>query len=82
MTEEALSQPKKQRDALGRFVAGWEGGPGNLGSSRVHDLRAELLSVVDPARMRRIVTKLANLAERGNIDAARLLFDRIWGKAP
>lgn len=70
------------REANGRFAKGNPGGPGNPGASRVHELRAALLSAVTAVDVRKIVKKLVELAKDGNLDAAGLLFDRVFGKAP
>src|SRR5262249_25140278 len=44
-------------------------------------LRAELLACVGPKTLRRIVRKLARLAEDGDLDAAKLLLAYVLGKA-
>jgi hypothetical protein len=41
---------------------------------------AMLAEAVPPARMARIADKLATLAEEGNVEAAKFIFDRRLGK--
>lgn len=67
------------RDAKGRFAPGNVGGPGNPLAARVAKLRAELLSCVTLADMRAIIRKMVELAKAGDIQAAKLVFDRTLG---
>jgi hypothetical protein len=69
--------------ADGRFVAGNKCAVGrnlNAHARKQAALRGILAEVVDPERMRRIVTALADLAEKGDLDVARFLFEYLLGK--
>ena len=69
------------RDAGGRFTKGNRGGPGNPHVKRAQRLRAALLKTVTPVRMARVVEKLLQAAEGGDIQAARLVIERCLGPA-
>ncbi|MCC7425010.1 MAG: hypothetical protein IT428_32475 [Planctomycetaceae bacterium] len=45
-------------------------------------MRKALIQAVSPEDVRQIARKLADMAKAGNIAAATLLFERLWGKAP
>jgi hypothetical protein len=66
--------------ASGRFLPGWKGGPGNPFARRTAKLRLALLDVVDERRLRRIVRKLADLAEAGDVAACKVLLAYLIGK--
>lgn len=68
------------RDAAGRFTAGNPGGPGNPSAAKVAKFRAALLAAVTEDDITAIVAKLVQLAKAGDIDAARLILDRLMGK--
>ena len=70
---------RRPRDALGRFVRGDPGGPGNPHSRAVGQLRTALLESVTPAALRRTVTKLVKRAESGDILAAKLVLSYVLG---
>lgn len=68
--------------ATGRFVKGWKGGPGNPHASETAKLRAALLKEVKEGDVQAIIRKMIAKAKAGNVDAARLVFDRLFGKPP
>jgi hypothetical protein len=73
--------PKAEgRGADGRFTKGWRGGPGNPFARRVAALRSVLLDVVDEAQLRKIVARLAVMAERGDVAAAKLILAYVIGR--
>ena len=69
------------RDASGRFVKGWKGGPGNPHARRVADIRSVLMSAVSDDDLRAIVSTLVEKAKAGDVMAAREVLDRLLGKA-
>ena len=69
------------RDATGRFAKGNPGGPGNPYAKQAGKLRSAMMRAVTPTDMRCIVQKLVELAEEGNVQAAREVIDRCVGKS-
>lgn len=69
------------RDPKGRFAAGNPGGKGNPYARQVAALRAALLGAVKPEDLAAIVTKLAARAKAGDVQAAKLLLERLLGPA-
>jgi hypothetical protein len=61
-------------------VKGWKCGPANPFGRRLTALRQAVLDVVDEARLRRIVTRMADLAETGDVAAAALIMRYAPGK--
>lgn len=69
------------RDEHGRFAKGNPGGPGNPYARRQAEYQAAIQDVVSPQRFRGVLTVLLKaVLERGDIQAARLLMDRVLGK--
>ena len=68
--------------ATGRFVKGWKGGPGNPHASETAKLRAALLREVKEGDVQAIIRKMIAKAKQGNVEAARLVLDRLFGKPP
>jgi hypothetical protein len=69
------------QDIPGRWKPGQSGNPSGKASKAkilTDALRCEL--VQNPARVRAIANKVIELAEAGDLDAARLIFDRLEGK--
>jgi hypothetical protein len=73
-------QADATRDASGRFMPGNPGGPGNPFNRQVAAMRKALLEAVPPERLKRIASKMADLAEAGSVQAAKLVFSYIVGK--
>ena len=69
------------RDASGRFVKGWKGGPGNPHARHVAEIRSVLMSAVSDDDLRAIVSTLVEKAKAGDVMAAREVLDRLLGKA-
>ncbi len=76
------TSPNVGNDKPWQFKKGNPGGPGNPHAKRVGELRTALLEAVTPAAMKRVADALVRKAERGDLDAMRLLFDRVLGKLP
>jgi hypothetical protein len=53
---------------------------GNPFARRVNELRKALLEALDPDAIRRIVKKLIERAEHGDLAAVQVLFDRCLGR--
>ena len=68
------------RDAKGRFVPGYAGGPGNPHAKRVAKLRSTLLNAVTEDDIREIVQKLVAMAKEGDIHAAKEVLQRTLGR--
>ena len=68
------------RDAKGHFAKGNAGGPGNPYARHVAELRKELLLRCTPERLGKIADRMMELAEEGNVSAAKLVFQYVLGK--
>lgn len=68
------------RDAKGRFVPGWKGGPGNPHAAAVGAWRSALAEAVTPEDIRQVTDKLVSEAKAGESWAVRELLDRCLGK--
>ncbi len=68
------------RDDRGRFTTGNAGGPGNPYAQQVGRLRSALMSAVTEDDIKVIIEALVKKAKKGDITAARVLFDRLLGK--
>lgn len=67
------------RDVRGRFQKGNRGGPGNPMARKVGQLRAALFRCVTTGELRQVVHRLVQNASAGDVQAARLLLDRLLG---
>lgn len=67
------------RDERGRFVHGNPGGPGQCGR-RVGMLRKALLEAVSEADISEIARVLVDAAKAGDVQAAKLVFERTLGR--
>jgi hypothetical protein len=73
--------PRADRDqGTGRFAPGNRCGRGNPHARRQADLRAALAGAVGPDRLRKITARMADMAEAGDLEACKLLFDYLLGK--
>ena len=77
-SENTATLARPDRDADGRFAPGNPGGPGRPPAASVHEHRAALLDAVDPVR--RIIAAMVDAAERGDVQAAKLVLERIFGR--
>ncbi|MFO0839913.1 MAG: hypothetical protein U1D55_15485 [Phycisphaerae bacterium] len=71
-----------ERGADGRFRPGNQFGRGNPHAQRVQELRSALLSALSDADLQAIVEALVESAKRGDVAAAKLLFERTLGRVP
>ena len=67
-----------KRDRFGRFQPGTAAGPGRAAHTQEH--RAAMREAVTPEDVRNILGTLRDLALAGDINAARLVLDRVIGK--
>lgn len=70
------------KDKHGKFIKGNPGGPGNPFGSRQQEYRELFLTTVSPAKFKKIIKKVAEKALKGDLSAAKILFERICGKLP
>ncbi len=75
-------EPKKDRDAKGKFVKGNPGGPGNPYARKIAALRQSLIKHLGPRELYEIVRLLVGQAMCGNIESTKVLFQYVIGKAP
>jgi hypothetical protein len=68
------------RQERGRFAPGNRFASGNPNHKRMYELRAALLETATAARVQAVVAKLADLAEAGDIAAAKLFLEYAVGK--
>ncbi len=68
------------RDGRGRFLKGNGGGPGNPFSRQVAQLRSALIQAATPEDMKDIAQAMILEAKAGNVSAAKLLFQYLFGK--
>ena len=64
----------------GKFGPGNRAGRGNPHAKRAQKLRSAVLYAVKPNDIKQVIEKLVELAKDGDINAAKLLFDRALGK--
>jgi len=76
----AKQEQKNGRDASGRFAPGNPGGPGNPYARKVAELRKEMVNFVSVDDLKHVVFAIKMKAERGDVAAARLLFQYVLGK--
>ena len=79
-TNEQTVNPNPGRDARGRFAPGNPGGPGNPFARQVAALRQAFVRAVPPERIERIASKMADLADAGDVQAAKLVMAYAIGK--
>lgn len=64
----------------GKFLQGNPGGPGNPHAAEVSQLRSALLQAVTADDLRNVIAALVNQAKSGNVQAAKVLLDRLFGR--
>ncbi len=69
---------RRGRDELPRRSV--RGGPGNPHGADAAKLRAALMKEVKEGDVQAIIRKMIAKAKQGNVEAARLVFDRLFGK--
>ena len=81
--ENPIMDGSNGRQPNGRFAPGNAGGPGNPTGRKLRDVRARLdealFKVCAPDRLVAAVDAILKLAEAGDTQAAKLLFERIAG---
>jgi hypothetical protein len=70
-----------ERDERGRFLPGNPGGPGNPNVRRQAEYAAAVREAVTPERVAALMRRFLKAALEGDVAAARLVFDRVLGKA-
>lgn len=78
--QQAGGGERKGRDGRGRFLPGNSGGPGNPFGRRVAALRKTLLDAVTDEQIRDIGLKMIELAQAGDVAAAKLVFQYTLGR--
>ena len=73
-------EQQAQRDDKGQWAFNNIGGPGNPFARQVAALRKTILNTVKPENMERITNRLMQMAEEGNLQAAKLLLAYAIGK--
>ena len=68
------------RDGRGWFIAGHRIGKGNPLAARVQQLRFAVVEAVSPEAVKRIILKLIELAEQGDVQAAKVVLERVLGQ--
>ena len=68
------------RGSDGRFAPGNPGGPGRPPAATVHEHRTALVEAITPEDVRDIMAALVLKAKSGDIAAARLVLERIFGR--
>jgi len=69
-----------ERGPDGRFLHGNAGGPGNPHARQTAELRSALLDAIDADAIRRVIAALLTAAEEGDVAAARVLLERVFGR--
>ncbi len=69
------------RDKKGLFAQGNKIGKGNPTARKMCLMRSEALKIVKRSDARRLVKKLLAMAGDGDMDAMKIILDRIMGKA-
>lgn len=67
------------RGTSGRFLPGNRIAKGNPVARQAQQLRCALMDAVKPDDLTRIVTRLIVLAQGGDVQAAKLILDRVLG---
>lgn len=80
----AARKPRKldpsQRDEKGKFVKGWQGGPGNPSARRSIEIRRAFEEAITESDLKAIAKTLVKRAIAGDTDAAKIVLDRTLGK--
>jgi len=77
----AMDERNSQRNALGQFLPGNKGGPGNPAAAAVARNRQALLEAVSVSELREVVRSVLEQALAGDIQAAKLILERCCGRA-
>ncbi len=77
-----MSAVPNGRDGAGRFTVGNPGGPGNPRLRLLGEHQRALASAISPEQVSELMQKLLARAMLGDMQAARLLLERLFGKVP
>tara|TARA_R110002094_G_scaffold57349_1_gene68473 strand:- start:455 stop:916 length:462 start_codon:yes stop_codon:yes gene_type:complete len=80
MAKPVSKRATKGRKANGRFVAGCAPGPGNPHVRRAAELQEAVRGAVTGKQLSQVMQALYELAMGGDVQAARVLLERIVGK--
>lgn len=80
MPNDGLPTAKTGRGPDGRFAPGNPGGPGRPPAATVHEHRAAMVAAVSPEDVADIIRALVEQAKAGDIAAARLVLERVFGR--
>lgn len=72
--------PSGSRDAAGKFLPGNKLAAGNPMNMKMSRLRAGLLSAIEEADISAVIRKLVEQAKSGDVSAAKVLLERIFGR--
>jgi len=75
-----LPTGKTGRRSDGTFAPGNAGGPGRPPAATVHEHRAAMVAAVTPDDVAAIMQALVAQAKAGDIAAARLVLERVFGR--
>ena len=81
MTSPPSTTDSNGRDSSGRFSAGNSAARGNPHARKVAELRSALLAAVSTDELAAMVRSLVDAAKSGDVQAAKVLFDRVLGPA-
>lgn len=70
------------RDGKGQFAAGNKGGPGNPQLKRQFEFKRAMLNAITPEDLTGIIRSMVAAAQRGDVQAAKLILDRLLGPQP
>jgi len=76
-----MDERNSQRNALGQFLPGNKGGPGNPAAAAVARFRQSMLEAVTVEELREVVRSVLEQALAGDIQAAKLILERCCGRA-
>jgi hypothetical protein len=77
--DDPLPTDDSGRDKKGRFGKGNRAGQGNPKHRKIQKLKSALLDAVSAADIKSVVKQLVKSAKDGDVQAAKLLFDRVIG---
>jgi hypothetical protein len=82
MKKEPSIDGKHGRDSSGKFVKGNKVAVGNQGprNQTAKELKKVLAKTITDDDIKKIVKKCIQQAKKGNKDARKELFDRLWGR--
>ena len=76
-----ITNGRNGRGTNGQFLPGNPGGPGSPHVKKVAALRAAMFKAVHVADLRAVIRKLVELAKAGDVQAAKVVLERLLGPA-